>query len=257
MPMTLDFEGAVTRGSRVSLQDQILRALLRRLDDGSYQPGDRLPTERQIAEAMAVSLAPVRVAMRQLELSGYVERTQGRGTFVLERPLQYELRLMSSSTDSLRRAGASFTIDVVDQSLTAPPSAVAERLLIEAGEAAFHLLRVVTVRSRPAILLESWVAKRFVEGIEDDTIFERGESLYGVLAKHGVVQRRAAGQVGIRYASDTESDLLGMPFGTPLLELSSVTYDVDDQPIDSSRGLYDSARFTLEMDSHLDGEPSR
>jgi GntR family transcriptional regulator len=254
--MSLDFEGAVTRGSRASLQDQILRALLRRIDDGSYSPGDRLPTERQIAEAMGVSLAPVRVAMRQLELSGYVERTQGRGTFVLERPVQYELRLMSSSTDSLRRAGVPFSIDVVDQSTTTPPSDVAERLALEPDEAAFHLLRVVTVRTRPAILLESWVARRFVDGLEDDTIFDRGESLYGVLAKNGVVQRRAAGQVGIRYASDSEADLLGMPFGTPLLELSSVTFDVDDRPIDSSRGLYDPTRFTLEMDSEIQGASS-
>src|SRR6478609_3517183 len=163
----------VTRGSRVTLQDQILRAILQKIDDGTYGPGDRLPTERQIAEAMGVSLAPVRVAMKQLELSGHVERTQGRGTFVVERPVQYELRLMSSSTDSLRRAGVPFSVEVVDQSIGAPPAAAAAKLALEADEPAFHLLRVVAVRSRPAILLESWIAQQYLGDVVDDEIFDQ------------------------------------------------------------------------------------
>lgn len=241
----------VTRGSRVSLQDQILRALLEKIDDGTYGPGDRLPTERQIAEAMGVSLAPVRVAMKQLEQSGHVERTQGRGTFVVERPVQYELRLMSSSTDSLRRAGVAFFVEVVDQSLATPPAEVAAKLALEADEPVFHLLRVVEVRTRPAILLESWVSRVFMGELVDDAIFDQGESLYGALAKNGVVQQRASGQVGICYATQWEAELLAMPFGSPLLDLTSVTYDPAGRPVDCSRGLYDPSRFSLEMDTEI------
>ncbi|MBI2242478.1 MAG: GntR family transcriptional regulator [Nocardioides sp.] len=242
------FDGRVTRGSRVSLQDQILRALVRKIEDGTYGPGDRLPTERQIAQSMGVSLAPVRVAMKQLERAGHVERSQGRGTFVVERPVHYELRLMSSSTDSLRRAGVPFAVEVVDQSIDVPPSEVATRLGLDGDETAFHLLRVVTVRACPSILLESWVSQERMGDVLDDEIFDRGESLYRVLAKNGVTQRRASGQVAIHYATESEADLLGMAFGTPLLGLTSVSFDADDRPIDYSRGLYDSGRFSLEMD---------
>lgn len=245
------FKGAVTRGSQVSLQDQILRALVRSIEDGTYGPGDQLPTERKIAEAMGVSLAPVRVAMRQLELSGHVERSQGRGTFVIEGPVRYELRLMSSSTDSLRRAGVPFTVEVVDQSIAAPPPQVAADLRLGSEDPAFHLLRVVAVRSRPAILLESWVSTQYVGDLFDDEIFDRGESLYRMLSKNGVVQHRASGQISIRRVSESEADLLGMAFGTPMLELTSITFDAEGLPIDCSRGLYDSGRFSLEMDSAL------
>lgn len=242
------FEGRIARGSRVSLQDQVLRALLRKIEDGTYRPGDQLPTERQIAEAMDVSLAPVRGAMKRLELAGQVQRTQGRGTFVVDPPVHYELRLMSSTTDSLRRAGVPFSVEVVDQSVDSPPLEVANGLRLLSGEAAFHLLRVVTVRARPSILLDSWVTRRGMGDMAEDQIFDRGGSLYQVLAKNGVTQRRAAGQVAIHYASEWEAELLGMTFGTPLLSLNSVTYDPQDRPIDYSRGLYDSARFSLEMD---------
>jgi GntR family transcriptional regulator len=241
----------IVRGSRISLQDQILRAIVKDIEDGKLRPGDQLPTERNLAEVTGASLAPVRAALKQLELAGYVTRTQGRGTFVTERPVQYELRLMSSSTDSLRRAGVAFSVEVVDQSIATPPAVAAERLNLDPQTEVFHLLRVVTVRDAPSILLESWVAEAFMGDLVNDDIFDRGGSLYAALKKNGVEQKRAAGQVSVHKVLDWEADLLAMPFGTPLLALTSVTYTPDGTPIDWSRGLYDSARFSLELDTAL------
>jgi GntR family transcriptional regulator len=241
----------IVRGSRISLQDQILRAIVKDIEDGTLRPGDQLPPERSLAELTGASLAPVRAALKQLEMAGYVTRAQGRGTFVTERPVQYELRLMSSSTDSLRRAGVAFTVDVVDQSIGVPPGEAAQRLKLEPQSSAFHLLRVVTVRDAPSILLESWIAETFIGDLMDDDIFDRGGSLYRALKKNGVEQRRAAGQVSIHNVLEWEADLLSVPFGTPLLALTSVTFTDDGTPIVWSRGLYDSARFSLEMDTSL------
>jgi GntR family transcriptional regulator len=242
----------IVRGSRISLQDQILRAIVKDIEGGTLRPGDRLPTERNLAEMMGASLAPVRGALKQLELAGYVTRTQGRGTFIAERPVRYDLRLMSSSTESLRRAGVSFTVEVVDQSVGTPPAVAAEGLNLDPESTAFHLLRVVTVRDAPSILLESWVGEPFMGDLVNDDIFDRGGSLYGVLKKNGVEQRRAVGQVSIHNVLEWEADLLGVAFGTPLLALTSVTFTKDGRPIDWSRGLYDSARFSLQMDTSLD-----
>jgi GntR family transcriptional regulator len=241
----------IVRGSRISLQDQILLAIVKDIDAGALSPGDRLPPERQLAEEIGASLAPVRAALKQLERAGYLSREQGRGTFVSERPVQYELRLMSSSTDSLRRAGVEFTVEVVDQSIEVPPAEVARNLGLDPQTTAFHLLRVVIVRQAPSILLESWVSDAFMGDLVNDDIFDRGGSLYATLHKNGVDQHRAAGQVSIHNLLEWEADLLGMPFGAPLLALTSVTFTKDDVPIDWSRGLYDSARFSLEMDKSL------
>lgn len=247
----------IVRGSRISLQDQILRAIVKDVEDGTLRPGDQLPPERALAEATGASLAPVRAALKQLELAGYLTRTQGRGTFVAERPVQYELRLMSSSTDSLRRAGVTFEVDVVDQSIAIPPAEAAKRLNLETQSSAFHLLRVVTVRDAPSILLESWVGEAFMGDLVNDEIFDRGGSLYGALRKNGVEQGRAAGQVSVHKLLEWEADLLAMPFGTPLLGLTSVTYTRDGTAIDWSRSLYDSARFSLDMDTTVPPAKSR
>ena len=55
------------------------RALIR---EGSLKPGDRLPSERVLAEQFQVSRSSVREAIRSLELQGLVISKRGSGTFI-------------------------------------------------------------------------------------------------------------------------------------------------------------------------------
>lgn len=58
--------------------DQIVRAI----QEGEYKIGDKLPSERMIAEQIGVSRPSVREALISLQLTGIVERHQGNGTFI-------------------------------------------------------------------------------------------------------------------------------------------------------------------------------
>ena len=60
--------------------DQISRSILR----GDYQPGSKLPPEREIATQLGVSRTVVREALRSLEIMGLVESQVGGGSFVKE-----------------------------------------------------------------------------------------------------------------------------------------------------------------------------
>jgi DNA-binding FadR family transcriptional regulator len=52
------------------------------IDRGDYAPGDRLPSERELAELLGVSRVSVREAIRSLEALGRVDVQHGRGCFV-------------------------------------------------------------------------------------------------------------------------------------------------------------------------------
>ncbi|HTW57086.1 MAG TPA: FadR/GntR family transcriptional regulator [Terriglobales bacterium] len=58
---------------------QIERLILKKL-----RPGDKLPSERELAEVLSVSRSSIRDAIRSLELAGMVEPRQGAGTIVRE-----------------------------------------------------------------------------------------------------------------------------------------------------------------------------
>lgn len=71
----------LTRGSLYRrIVDQITEGIL----TGRIQPGDRLPTEAELAEQFGVSRTVVREATQALRAQGLVEITPGRGTFVTQ-----------------------------------------------------------------------------------------------------------------------------------------------------------------------------
>ncbi|ADB51153.1 FadR/GntR family transcriptional regulator [Conexibacter woesei] len=66
--------------------DEVVRQLHAGLLSGRYQPGDRLPNERELGELLRVGRSTVREALRTLELQGLVEVRPGRngGIFAAE-----------------------------------------------------------------------------------------------------------------------------------------------------------------------------
>jgi GntR family transcriptional regulator, transcriptional repressor for pyruvate dehydrogenase complex len=74
-----DFE--VVRRNRV--YEEVARQI-ERLIRQKLKPGDKLPSERELAETLRVSRSSIRDAIRGLELSGLVEPRQGSGTIVRE-----------------------------------------------------------------------------------------------------------------------------------------------------------------------------
>ncbi len=77
---------------------------------GRLDPGDRLPTLREVAESLAINPNTVLKAYRQLELEGLVEGRAGLGTFVLRslpgRSLPHQARLQRELVAWLGRARA-------------------------------------------------------------------------------------------------------------------------------------------------------
>ncbi len=81
MPATIKPDFEVVRRNRVyeEVAKQIERLILTKL-----KPGDKLPSERELADMLRVSRGSIRDAIRGLELMGLVEPRQGTGTIVRE-----------------------------------------------------------------------------------------------------------------------------------------------------------------------------
>jgi DNA-binding LacI/PurR family transcriptional regulator len=64
------------------LYEEIRQYLLDRIRDGQLRPGDRLPSEHELAEQFGVSRITSKRALQLLGQQGFVVRARGRGTFV-------------------------------------------------------------------------------------------------------------------------------------------------------------------------------
>ena len=66
--------------------EQVAERLAADIGSGSLAPGERLPSERDLARTFEVSRASVREAIASLQVQGVVETRKGAGTFVVARP---------------------------------------------------------------------------------------------------------------------------------------------------------------------------
>jgi len=68
--------------ARSRLHEEIVNIIQKQIMDGEISPGDKLPTERELAETFAVNRATVREALRKLENLDLVEIRHGDGLYV-------------------------------------------------------------------------------------------------------------------------------------------------------------------------------
>ncbi len=81
----------------VQMRDQLLRAI----GAGELQPGQQMPTMRELAVELKVDLNTVRHAYDELEKTGAIVIIRARGTYVAERPPPLDKSLQDKRLDNL------------------------------------------------------------------------------------------------------------------------------------------------------------
>jgi len=67
---------------------QVKDIILKRLVEGKYKPGERIPSESVLASDFKISISTVRQALSILVSEGYLEKKQGKGTYVSEKKIK-------------------------------------------------------------------------------------------------------------------------------------------------------------------------
>jgi DNA-binding GntR family transcriptional regulator len=70
----------------VPIYVQIVDYVTARIESGDWEPGHRLPSERDMADRWGVAYLTIRRAMADLREKGLILSVQGRGTYVKGRP---------------------------------------------------------------------------------------------------------------------------------------------------------------------------
>ncbi len=97
--------GPISPAADGTLYQQLVDRLKREIGQGRLAPGAPLPSFRQLAEDMLVSVITVKRAYEELEREGIIFRRQGLGTFVAERGGQRSREAKLAAARDLLRAG--------------------------------------------------------------------------------------------------------------------------------------------------------
>jgi GntR family transcriptional regulator len=242
---------AMTKGKKSKLgflppYKRIAESLVKEIDSGRLQPGDPVPSERDLAAAHKVSLMTARHALQLLASDGMVRRRPNIGSFVAPPKIQFERLtgvLELSFTEEMLSHGYDPETRVISNSLTANDGEVSVRLAKPLGAKVVRLRRL-WMNSGEAFAIESAYlpASRFA-GI----LHENKEvcSLYkGLASSYGVRISHVDEEVGATSADAETAGLLKIKTATSLVRIRQVLFEAAT-PIAYTITLYRSDRHVV------------
>ena len=140
------------------LYTQLMEVIERQILTGDRDPGERLPTEGEMAKQFGVSIITVRHAMSGLCEKGLVERKQGKGTFVADERIQRDLLQITSFSAACRQNGHCASTKVISATLEEAEMAVAreqfDRLRDKTRERGHYFLREALQNALVGLFIE-------------------------------------------------------------------------------------------------------
>lgn len=161
------------------LQDELAKLIAK------AQPGEKLPSEPELAKIMGVSRATLREGMRSFEGRGLIRRRQGVGTFVVPQAKVIEsgLEVLESIERRASRIGLSVSMgELVVKDILATPEA-AEKLQVEEGTNLTIISRVIYADKRPVAYLTDTLPPKVLSDEDLKTGFTG--SVLDYMLKHG------------------------------------------------------------------------
>jgi GntR family transcriptional regulator len=118
-------------------------------------PGERLPSEPELARRLSASRATLREAMRSFEGQGLIRRRQGIGTFVVNhtRILDTGLEVLESIETMARKIQLEVSLDDVSYHHIEADTEMARNFKISEGSKLVQIARIIVADNRPVAYL--------------------------------------------------------------------------------------------------------
>lgn len=245
----------LVRGPGVTVHGQIEDWLADAIATGRLAPGDRLPTEQDLAAWLGVSRMTLRHALAELAQRGLVTRSVGRsgGTFVAEPKVEQDLTVLAGFSEQLRRHGLVAGARVLAAAEIPASPAASAALEVRVGAPVYEVRRLRLAGGQPILIEHSLFPAERCPGLLG---YRLDGSLYELLdEKYGQRPYRAKESLEPVCAGVREAEALGVAEGSPLMLVERTAYSRSGLPLEFARDLFRGDRTRVVVwTSELAGE---
>ena len=235
----------------------IYERLSEQLRGGTLLPGQRLPSERQLAEDLQVSRMTARAAVDLLVQRGLVERRERQGVYAARPRIEQLLSSTAGLSQQLLQRGVVPGAQVVSAAHVRAgeaPSEVGEALQLAATQLVFRLVRLRTGNAEPLALEDSYFPARLCPGLPNADL--RGSVYDWFETQRGLKVGRSRQELEPSQLDAEAAALLSTHANSPVLRLIRTAWSQDGAPFEYARDLYRADRIRFIVETHHPADPS-
>ncbi|MGX7071575.1 GntR family transcriptional regulator [Helcococcus kunzii] len=232
--------------SKIPLYYQLASILEKKIEDGYYKEGDKLPSERELCELYDVSRMTIRLSIEELSKQGLVRKAQGKGTYVSNRSVVQNLQNVYSFSRELEKQGKISSTKVIKINTNYADYNISNKLGIKIGDKVIYLERLRLAEDTAIMVEKTWLPYDTFKFLLDTDFNCVG--LYKTLENKGYKINRAIEMFRATELEKGESELLNCNPGHYGLLVKRISYS-DGKVVSYSKTVSkgDSFEFTVEL----------
>jgi len=239
------------RRSRL-LYEEVIDLIGRLIAEGDLRPGDKLPSQRELADMAQVSLITVRRALEELEHAGRVRRHQGLGTFLAGPKILSDPSRAGQLGATLGDVGDQSVVGTLVLGVTRslPSADVAAALTIDPGQHVWQVRRLRTIAGKPSIAEQALIPTQLAPDLD---VVYRGGSLYETLQTvYGLDDDFEEQVLDVVHADSETRSLLHLGPRSQVVRIQGLTRDKSGVPFDCFEQVYSAAQFAFAIAGHTE-----
>ncbi|MEO0541803.1 MAG: GntR family transcriptional regulator [Cyanobacteria bacterium P01_A01_bin.105] len=205
------------------LHISISEKLRQQIDQGQYQPGEKLPSEHQLMDLFDVSRITVRQAISNLINQGLVQSQQGKGVFVTpQKKVSYSLSSpLVLLEDDLAQKGVTLTLENLTFKKVQPPADVATVLQLRKRQTALFQEKLLKMDGAAGALDVTYLVNRIGNNLSAQLA---SQMTFPLLKAQGIPIEKIDAVIESTHANYRQSCYLEVPLGHPLIVYRYITY---------------------------------
>lgn len=211
---------------------EVKEAMLAALTAQEWKGGEVIPSEKRLAERFGVSIGTLRKAIDELCAENILIRHQGLGTFVAQhRRDRHFFRFFRVARRDGERSYPVVTL--VNYRKSQAPAAIAAKLGIEPGARIITFTNALALHERVVMVDTITLPESIFPTLTETMLRDRPNTLYNFYQDaFGINVASTDERLRVARASDSESTLLGLPEGDPVLEIERIAYSINLKPVE-------------------------
>ncbi|MFQ7392384.1 MAG: GntR family transcriptional regulator [Collinsella aerofaciens] len=250
--MAFDDKTERTEVSAVPLYQQVMDDLKGEIARGVYASGSRIPSEMELAKYYGVGRITVRRAV-ELSRAGYLNRQQGRGTFVCAPKLKRKIVQKGDVQSFSEGCAANDMVPgacLVSRTVVAATREDAAFFGVEPGCELIVVERVRTADGVPVMLENNafvLIDHPYLQTLADEDLTDN--SIFAFVAEHSgrAPLKSDPCTVEIALADAQTAPLLEVPVGEPLFYMEAYFTDEDERPLLLGRQKIVGSRYVFDI----------
>lgn len=234
-------EGSGIMASKLPIYIKIHDQIKKDIEEGKWQVGDRLPSERELSDIFNVSRMTLRQAIQTLADEGILERKIGSGTYVANKKVQETMTGTTSFSDIITSQGKTPSSKTLSYFMTSPSSSEMEKLGLTEDMTILKMERIRYADDVPICFEVASIPYHLISTFDKEQITR---SLYKALGEQGhQVIGKSSQMISAVVASEKIAHYLDIKRGDAVLRLRQVSYFENGLPFEYVRSQYAGERF--------------